>query len=351
MPAQDFLVAIRSAKGEQMKGSAYQLVWEIESRFKSLMSFREIVNSMEDKEESNQIKQSPIALLDPIRPISQHKFSYSLNELSTNPNRKAEYKKKHKELNNITTSQGRPIFSALNIYRHYFKLSTWMRAAQLPPVCAFFERALYCSQLTAELGYFIHPEFLLWSTSAKGLMTTKKCYETLETYGDTILKLAAVHLAYDKLQYDPNASEKQVCNLKDSFVTNMYLFKIGKKLNLRQYMRSKDPEIREWRPPFSTGSKVVELLTCTGKNIADGVEALLGALFMSSNLYTTLKFISDTQIVPFEQARLLSVYQNVDYTFKLGSDLDAYKFSIDDTVTDIYKKYFAYHRASENPHL
>lgn len=123
--------------------------------------------------------------------------------------------------------------------------------------------------------------------------TTKKCYETLETYGDTILKLAAVHLAYDRLQYDSNVSEKQICSLKDSFVTNMYLFKFGKKLNLRQYMRNRDPDIKEWRPPYSAEAKVIEQLTCTGKNIADGVEALLGALFLSSNLYTTLKFISD----------------------------------------------------------
>jgi hypothetical protein len=208
MPAQEFLVAIRSAKGEMMQGTAYELLWQVDNRFKSVMSFREIVNQMEDKQESHLIKESPIALLDPIKPISQHKYSYSLNELSSNPNRKAEYKKKHKDLNNITTSQGRPIFSAHNIYRHYYKKTEWFRASQLPAVCAFFERALYCSQLSAELGYFVHPEFLLWSTSAKGLQTTKKCYETLETYGDTILKLAAVHLAYDKLECDPNASEK-----------------------------------------------------------------------------------------------------------------------------------------------
>jgi len=97
-----------------------------------------------------------------------------------------------------------------------------------------------------------------------------------------------------------NADEKQINDLKNSFITNLYLFKIGKKLELRNYMRTRDPDIKEWRPPFSQGSKVIEILSCTGKNIADGVEALLGALFLSSNLYTTLKFISDIQLVPFE---------------------------------------------------
>ena len=133
------------------------------------MSFRKIANELPDQEEAQKIREGPIALLDPIKPIYGHKYSYSLTELAKNPNRKQEYKKKHKELNNITTSQGRPIFSALNIYKHYLKASEWMRASQLPSVCAFFERALYCSQLTAELGFFIHPEFILWSTSSKGL--------------------------------------------------------------------------------------------------------------------------------------------------------------------------------------
>jgi dsRNA-specific ribonuclease len=200
-----------------------------------------------------------------------------------------EYKKKHKELNGITTSQGRPIFSAVNIYRHYLTQHEWHRASQLPALFAFFERSMYCSQMAASLGCMIHPEFILWCTSAKGVHTTKKCYETLETYGDTILKLAATHLAYDKLEADPKADESKITDLKTGFITNLWLFKIGKKLELRNYMRTKDPEIKEWRPPYTSGSKIVELLTCTGKNIADGVESLLGALFLSSNLYRTLK--------------------------------------------------------------
>jgi hypothetical protein len=68
------------------------------------MSFREIVNSLPDRQYAQSIKDSPIALLDPIKPIYGHKYSYSLNELSKQPNRKQEYKKKHKDLNNISTS-------------------------------------------------------------------------------------------------------------------------------------------------------------------------------------------------------------------------------------------------------
>lgn len=59
---------------------------------------------MPDKEEVKAIKDGGIALLDPIKPIYGHKYSYSLTELAKNPNRKQEYKKKHKEMYGITTS-------------------------------------------------------------------------------------------------------------------------------------------------------------------------------------------------------------------------------------------------------
>jgi len=46
MSAQDFLVAIRSGRGENMPGTAYELLWEHENRFKSVMSFRNITNDL-----------------------------------------------------------------------------------------------------------------------------------------------------------------------------------------------------------------------------------------------------------------------------------------------------------------
>lgn len=96
----------------------------------------------------------------------------------------------------MTTGQCKPIFSGYNIYRHYLTLEQWDRAAQLPLVCLFFERSLYTHQLSAKLGTSIHPEFVLWATSNAGMQSSKKSYQTLETYGDTVLKLAGTLLSY-----------------------------------------------------------------------------------------------------------------------------------------------------------
>ena len=73
----------------------------------------------------------------------------------------------------------------------------------------------------------------------------------------------------------------------------MFLYKIGKNLELNKYMRTKDPDVKDWSPPFTKQALSSENLNCTGKNIADGVESMLGCIFMSTNLFTTLQFISD----------------------------------------------------------
>ena len=84
----------------------------------------------------------------------------------------------------------------------------------------------------------------------------------------------------------------------------MNLYRLGQKMKLREHIHMKDPDPKKWDPPFSIQSiNNEEFLSCTGKNLADGVESLLGAIFLSNNLYRTLLFISDIQLVPMEQAR------------------------------------------------
>ena len=121
----------------------------------------------------------------------------------------------------------------------------------------------------------------------------------------------------------------------------MNLYRLGQKMKLREHIHMKDPDPKKWDPPFSIQSiNNEEFLSCTGKNLADGVESLLGAIFLSNNLYRTLLFISDIQLVPMEQANLLRHFPDKDLTFKLGTDLDRYNFTLSDTVEDIFNKYY-----------
>lgn len=78
----------------------------------------------------------------------------------------------------------------------------------------------------------VHPEYLLWATSAPGIQSTRKGYETLETYGDTILKLASTMLAYELKKDDPKAGEGDIEHAKVVFITNFHLFRVGNYLKL-----------------------------------------------------------------------------------------------------------------------
>lgn len=63
-------------------------------------------------------------------------------------------------------------------------------------------------------------------------------------------------------------------------------------------MITTDPDIKMWTPPFSTHNRSHLHIKCTGKNIADCVESILGAFFMSNNLRRTLELISNINLIP-----------------------------------------------------
>ena len=123
-------------------------------------------------------------------------FKYDLLLCPKKPNKKGDNRRAMKEKRELTTGQAMPIFSTHSVYKHYLNVEQWDRARQLPSVLSFFERCLNAQHLTSKISLYIHPEFSVWATSCPGIHSSRKNYETLETYGDTILKLAATHLAY-----------------------------------------------------------------------------------------------------------------------------------------------------------
>lgn len=106
MSSEDFALCIRGQPTELNCRTAVDLLWNVPTRFKSVMSFRELVvqTYQHNPELLKQVKDAPIMLLDPIKQIYGHKFTYQLTELSKNPNRKQEYRKEVKKKNLMTSS-------------------------------------------------------------------------------------------------------------------------------------------------------------------------------------------------------------------------------------------------------
>lgn len=99
------------------------------------------------------------------------------------------------------------------------------------------------------------PEYLNWAFSAAGISSSRQTYETLESYGDTILKLAGTLLAYEWKKNDRKAGEGDIENMKVAFITNFHLFRVGFNLRLYRYIKTlKDPGSKEWIEPLSDKS-------------------------------------------------------------------------------------------------
>ena len=108
----------------------------------------------------------------------------------------------------------------------------------------------------------------------------------MESYGDTILKLAATLLSYEWKKDDKKADEGDIENMKVAFITNFHLFRVGFNLRLHRHIKTlKDPDSKDWIMPLSNKSFESEKVfsnKCIGKAISDCVEALIGAIYLSS---------------------------------------------------------------------
>ena len=96
----------------------------------------------------------------------------------------------------------------------------------------YVEKVVHLKDLKSELfnGKKPDDEYLLWATTAPGLFMARKNYQTLETYGDTILKFTATMLAFWYKRNDKRSGEGDIENAKVCFVTNYHLFRVGNSL-------------------------------------------------------------------------------------------------------------------------
>lgn len=128
-----------------------------------------------------------------------------------------------------------------------------------------------------------------------------------------MLKLAATLLAYGLKKDDLSAGEGDIENAKVIFVTNFHVFRVGYH-NMRMHRFTKimrDPEPKEWQFPLQ--GQITRSNACPGKSMADVVESLIGAHFLTNdNLMKTLQWISDIKLVPLEQLDLVSKFQDLD---------------------------------------
>ena len=160
--------------------------------------------------------QAPVAIVREARQVPdaknnlQKRFCHRLSVYGPNPNGVHTVAAKKACVQNTEPGHqpqnngyiGLQINSASSLCRHYLDSELFQRTVgSLPLLLNFFERGCLLADLNQELFSKhdvkeVAPEFLLWACTGSGINSVRRCYEVLETYGDTVLKLAATLLAY-----------------------------------------------------------------------------------------------------------------------------------------------------------
>jgi hypothetical protein len=112
MKSTELALALKCSPVELNCETAFELLYKVPTRFKSIVGYRELILNQENEKTAKILMESPIILLHPIQKINEHHFTYSITQLKRNPKAKMNYKKAFKEKNDLTTSQGRPIFNS-----------------------------------------------------------------------------------------------------------------------------------------------------------------------------------------------------------------------------------------------
>ena len=150
------------------------------------------------------------------------------------------------------------VASSVSLCKHFLNQDLYHRnVGAIPFLLNFFERGCLLTDINREhfsspnVGPIAH-EFLLWATTGAGVNSVRRSYEVLETYGDTVLKLAATLIAYCIKKDDRKAGEGDIENSKVIYVTNFHVFRVGYHvLKMHRFMRiMRDPEAKEWQLPL-----------------------------------------------------------------------------------------------------
>lgn len=125
------------------------------------------------------------------------------------------------------------------------------------------------NRLCQVLGYhFKQPDHLTTALTHRSVGTPHN--ERLEFLGDALLNCITAKMLYERF---PSAREGQLTRLRANLVKRDTLVKIAQRLELGKYLRLGDGEIK------SGGAKRTSTL-------ADAVEAIIGAIYLDSDMKT-----------------------------------------------------------------
>nr|CAG8438547.1 9096_t:CDS:2 [Entrophospora candida] len=182
------------------------------------------------------------------------------------------------------------------------KASVFRSALLLPSIFTRLDSQLLALELKHRLDLPIDDEFMLSALTTPSA-NMEMNYERLETLGDSFLKFCVTVRLYVSF---PEKHEGQLHNQRIRIICNKTLYRSAKRLRLYEHINSLPFNRRAWRPANMMtitddpeNSKKNRVHDLADKTLADVVEALLGAAYLTGEEQAGLKCARALE-VPFD---------------------------------------------------
>ncbi|CAG8505437.1 6855_t:CDS:2, partial [Cetraspora pellucida] len=176
--------------------------------------------------------------------------------------------------------------------QYSIRASVFRSALMLPAIFTRLDSQLLALELRTRFDIPIRDDLLLEAITTPSA-NMEMNYERLETLGDSFLKFCVTNRLYVMF---PDKHEGQLHCQRIRIICNRQLYRGARKLQLYEYITSSPFNRRAWRPANMLANiddanmleqkKVHEL---ADKTLADVVEAMLGAAYMSGQVDAALK--------------------------------------------------------------
>jgi len=153
------------------------------------------------------------------------------------------------------------------------QLDTYMR---IPSIMSQIERYVITNEFRGLTKIIARTEDLCLAMTTSSYDPLKN-NEVLETLGDTVLKFLTSFYLYVK---EPLFDESKLTERRIKYITNEYLLTLGKNVHVPYFLKTIKKNATDWRLPYMKQEEKLVKHLLTGKQIADCVEAIIGACFV-----------------------------------------------------------------------
>lgn len=218
-------------------------------------------------------------------------------------------------------SHGTPILISEFTYVFYLTVEHWDQGRALLNALIEIENFSYLIEFSSFFNFQGNFEILKEACQSPGYSSDCN-YESLETLGDTVLKaIFTLHIYLNHIELN----EFGLTRKRGWKVSNKYLSQIASKFDLKRFLKTKPMKTNNFRPAFYISkdmpNETYEIEQKVSESmLADFVEALIAAFYLSTGILEAGKFLLKLGIVNESGWKLTAEYLNNENLAVLGKE-------------------------------